>query len=108
MPLESRGIFYYTMVIDTNTMELRDHQKKITHLMTTQQKGKILVPTGGGKTMCMIQDAKWRFSMPVPQTIVVVAPRILLANQLCSEFLEHIDNVSVCPVSYTHLTLPTT
>ena len=66
--------------------------------MTTQQKGKILVPTGGGKTMCMIQDAKWRFSMPVPQTIVVVAPRILLANQLCSEFLEQIDNVDVLHV----------
>ena len=95
MLLESRGIFYYTMIIDTNTMELRDHQKEIIQLMTTQQKGKILVPTGGGKTMCMIQDAKWRFSMPMPQTIVVVAPRILLANQLCSEFLEHIDNVAV-------------
>ena len=115
MTLESRVIFYYNMIIDTNTMELRDHQKEIIQLMTTQQKGKILVPTGGGKTMCMIQDAKWRFSMPMPQTIVVVAPRILLANQLCSEFLEHIDNVSVChvhsgdthPVSYTHLTLPT-
>ena len=86
-------------------MELRDHQKKITQLMTTETKGKILVPTGGGKTMCMIHDAKWRFSIPVPQTIVVVAPRILLANQLCSEFLEHIDNVEVLhvPVSYTHL-----
>ena len=98
MPLDSRGIFYYTMVIDTNTMELRDHQKDIIQLMTTQPKGKILVPTGGGKTMCMIQDAKWRFSMPVPQTIVVVAPRILLANQLCSEFLEHIDNTEVLHV----------
>ena len=98
MLLESRGIFYYTMVIDTNTMELRDHQKDIIQLMTTEPKGKILVPTGGGKTMCMIQDAKWRFSMPVPQTIVVVAPRILLANQLCSEFLEHIDNAEVLHV----------
>ena len=98
MLLESRGIFYYTMVIDTNTMELRDHQKDIIQLMTTQTKGKILVPTGGGKTMCMIQDAKWRFTIPVPQTIVVVAPRILLANQLCSEFLEHIDNVEVLHV----------
>ena len=48
MLLESRGIFYYTMIIDTNTMELRDHQKDIIQLMTTQQKGKILVPTGGG------------------------------------------------------------
>ena len=74
MTLESRVIFYYNMIIDTNTMELRDHQKKITQLMTTETKGKILVPTGGGKTMCMIHDAKWRFSIPVPQTIVVVAP----------------------------------
>ena len=98
MTLESRVIFYYTMVIDTNTMELRDHQKDIIQLMTTQPKGKILVPTGGGKTLCMIQDAAWRFSMPVPQTIVVVAPRILLANQLCSEFLEHIDNTEVLHV----------
>ena len=105
MLLDSRGIFYYNMVIDTNTMELRDHQTDIIQLMTTQTKGKILVPTGGGKTLCMIQDAKWRFTIPVPQTIVVVAPRILLANQLCSEFLEHIDNTAV---SYTHLTLPTT
>ena len=79
-------------------MELRDHQKDIIQLMTTKSKGKVLVPTGGGKTLCMIQDAKWRFSMPVPQTIVVVAPRILLANQLCSEFLEQIDNVDVLHV----------
>ena len=98
MTLDSRVIFYYNMITDTNTMELRDHQKDIIQLMTTQPKGKILVPTGGGKTMCMIQDAKWRFSMPVPQTIVVVAPRILLANQLCSEFLEHIDNTEVLHV----------
>ena len=46
------------MIIDTNTMELRDHQKDIIQLMTTKNKGKVLVPTGGGKTLCMIQDAK--------------------------------------------------
>ena len=98
MTLDSRVIFYYNMITDTNTMELRDHQEKIIQLMTKETKGKILVPTGGGKTLCMIQDAAWRFSMPVPQTIVVVAPRILLANQLCSEFLEHIDNTEVLHV----------
>ena len=111
-------------------MQLRDHQTDI--IQTMQQKwGQILVPTGGGKTMCMIMDAKWRFTMPIPQTIVVVAPRILLAQQLCEEFLEQIDNVEVLhvhsgetnyktttnpkeiqewyhnTVSYTHLTLPT-
>ena len=78
-------------------MKLRDHQTEITNLM--QQKcGQVLVPTGGGKTMCMIVDAKWRFSMPIPQTIIVVAPRILLAQQLCEEFLEQIDNVEVLHV----------
>ena len=45
------------MIIDTNTMELRDHQKDIIQLMTTKSKGKVLVPTGGGKTLCMIQAA---------------------------------------------------
>ena len=78
-------------------MQLRDHQTDI--IQTMQQKwGQILVPTGGGKTMCMIMDAKWRFTMPIPQTIVVVAPRILLAQQLCEEFLEQIDNVEVLHV----------
>ena len=78
-------------------MKLRDHQTEI--IQTMQQKcGQILVPTGGGKTMCMIMDAKWRFSMPIPQTIIVVAPRILLAQQLCEEFLEQIDNVEVLHV----------
>ena len=78
-------------------MQLRDHQTDIIQIM--QQKwGQVLVPTGGGKTMCMIMDAKWRFSMPIPQTIVVVAPRILLAQQLCEEFLEQIDNVEVLHV----------
>ena len=57
------------------------------------EKVRVIVPTGGGKTMCMIEDAK-----KVSGTIVVVAPRILLAEQLSSEFLEIIDNVSVMHV----------
>ena len=56
--------------------------------MSDSDKGQIIVPTGGGKTMCMIEDVKRQFKSPVSKTIVVVAPRILLANQLCSEFLE--------------------
>ena len=78
-------------------MQLRDHQTDIIQIMQHKW-GQVLVPTGGGKTMCMIMDAKWRFSMPIPQTIVVVAPRILLAQQLCEEFLEQIDNVEVLHV----------
>ena len=73
-------------------MPLRPHQTDALDAMANHNKGQIIVPTGGGKTMCMIEDAKRG------GTIVVVAPRILLAEQLSSEFLEQIDNVSVMHV----------
>ncbi len=73
-------------------MPLRPHQTDALDAMANHNKGQIIVPTGGGKTMCMIEDAKRG------GTTVVVAPRILLAEQLSSEFLEQIDNVSVMHV----------
>ena len=80
-------------------MKLRSHQLDSLVAMQQYDKGQIIVPTGGGKTMCMIEDAKYRFDMDsVSKTIVVVAPRILLANQLSADFLEHITNVDVMHV----------
>jgi superfamily II DNA or RNA helicase len=58
----------------------------------------VIFPTGGGKTLVGIMDAQRRFSIKSPRTIVVVAPRILLADQLCSEYLEHITNANVLHV----------
>ena len=80
-------------------MQLRPHQEQAVKAMLRNTKGQIIVPTGGGKTMCMIDDAMNEFSRSyMGQTIVVVAPRILLANQLSSEFLEFIDNAEVLHV----------
>ena len=80
-------------------MPLRPHQTDAVKAMTAFDKGQVIIPTGGGKTMCMIEDAKRLFNLnSVPKTIVVVAPRILLAEQLSSEFLEQIDNVDVMHV----------
>ena len=73
--------------------QLRNHQNTVIDILSKNRKGQVIVPTGGGKTMCMIEDAK-----KVSGTIVVVAPRILLAEQLSSEFLEILDNVSVMHV----------
>ena len=71
---------------------LRPHQQRIVNRMENYSKGQIIVPTGGGKTMCMIVDTQRRLdSINNGTTIVVVAPRILLAEQLCSEFMEVID-----------------
>ena len=69
-------------------MQLRPHQLEAVSAMFRHNKGQVIVPTGGGKTMCMINDAEQRFRSTIARTIVVVAPRILLANQLSAEFLE--------------------
>ena len=78
-------------------MQLRPHQVRILERMQTYPKGQIIVPTGGGKTMCMIQDTAHVQQSKCGHTTVVVAPRILLADQLCSEFLEVITS------TYTHV-----
>ena len=80
-------------------MQLRPHQNEALAKMRLRRKGQVIVPTGGGKTMCMIEDTKRRFAQDsLPKTIVVVAPRILLANQLSSEFLEFITDVDIIHV----------
>ena len=79
-------------------MQLRPHQVGAVEALSENNKGQIIVPTGGGKTMCMITDAVKRLKDveintdgQVPTTLVVVAPRILLAEQLSSEFMEVIE-----------------
>jgi predicted helicase len=79
-------------------IQLRPHQTRSTDAMQKYDKGQVIVPTGGGKTLKMIYDALRELQSETPQTIVVVAPRILLAEQLSSEFLEHIVDVEVMHV----------
>ena len=79
------------------TLTLRPHQERIINRMRDYNKGQVIVPTGGGKTLTMIQDTIHQQAIPVGITTVVVAPRILLAEQLCSEFLELVST------TYTHV-----
>jgi superfamily II DNA or RNA helicase len=79
-------------------IQLRPHQERIVTSMVTNPKGQVIVPTGGGKTLCMIKDAqrefnsgnKWGFLLKTVErkTIVVVSPRILLAQQHSDSFEE--------------------
>jgi superfamily II DNA or RNA helicase len=79
-------------------MQLRPHQQRACDAMLVHDKGQIIVPTGGGKTLTMINDIVENCKyIDNGWTIVVVAPRILLAEQLCSEFLEVIDT------THTHI-----
>ena len=81
------------------TITLRPHQQRVLDRLAAYDKGQVIVPTGGGKTICMIQDTiNQQNNSQSGITTVVVAPRILLANQLCSEFLDLIDNAAVMHV----------
>ena len=81
-------------------IKLRPHQERVTDTMQQNCKGQIIVPTGGGKTLCMIKDAqrefnacKWDILLKEPdrKTIVIVSPRILLTQQHSDEFEELLD-----------------
>ena len=88
-------IYYYGYNI--KMIQLREHQLRIVDKMSRHQKGQVIVPTGGGKTICMISDAISQFSRP-NKTIVVVSPRILLTQQLSTDFLELLQSVQVLHV----------
>ena len=80
------------------TITLRPHQQRVLDRLAAYDRGQVIVPTGGGKTICMIQDTiNQQNNSQSGITTVVVAPRILLAEQLCSEFMELVDS------SYTHI-----
>jgi len=92
-------LFLYDGHIDEVSMQLRPYQDRVVTAMRIHHKGQAILPTGAGKTLCMITDAQREFdTFPSNYTIVVVAPRILLAEQLSSEFLEFITNTRVMHV----------
>ena len=81
-------------------IQLRPHQEDILCSLKNNSKGKVIAPTGSGKTMCMIKDAENIFNSAKwdlvnkecdRKTIIVVAPRILLTQQLCEEFITDLN-----------------
>ena len=81
-----------------NVFQLRPHQQDALDALQQHSKGICVFPTGGGKTNVGIFDAINQFLSDAPKTIVVVSPRILLAEQLSSEYLEFITNAAVLHV----------
>ena len=93
-------------------MKLRAHQQRCLDAMRKHSKGQIIVPTGGGKTLCMIRDADRQFNScnwsvfvkdPDRKTIVVVSPRILLAQQHSEDFLSLLDVNPMLQVKPLHV-----
>ncbi len=65
--------------------------------------GRVTCPTGGGKTLVMILDCLRRLqAAQTPQTVVVCAPRILLAVQLYEEFWSELNGKVDATVLHVH------
>ena len=75
----------------------RPHQRDANLSMSLNTHGVVVMPTGSGKTITMIQDVINSMS-GTDQTIVVVAPTIALTQQLSREFLQFLDDVQVMHV----------
>ena len=74
------------------TFQLRSHQQQILDALQLNNKGIVTCPTGGGKTFTMITDCR-RFLTP-GSVVVVVAPQLLLSQQLFTEFDKHLTDVN--------------
>lgn len=68
---------------------LRPYQIKAVEELQKHNRGICVLPTSAGKTTIFIEDVRQRMmNSTVPLIIVVVAPKILLCNQLSLEFEE--------------------
>ena len=82
------------MFIDTREVmafQLRTHQQTMLDAMLNNDKGYLTCGTGGGKTYTFITDCR-RFLTP-GNVIVVVAPQLLLSEQLFREFDLHLSDI---------------
>ena len=81
---------------------LRPYQTKAIDILKKHNKGKVIFPTGAGKTIVMLEDAKQRIlSSSKPLNFVIVAPKILLAAQLASQFQSYLKDQDIY-ISHVH------
>ena len=71
-------------------MKLRPNQIEIIDALKQNYKGIITSPTGSGKTLSFITDCH-RFLQP-GKVILIVAPQLMLSEQLFKEFDEHLSD----------------
>lgn len=75
-------------------VKLRPYQENALNALKKHNKGIVVIPTGGGKTMIFMEDVKQRLlSSMNPLTVVIVAPKILLATQLYNDFQRHLFGI---------------
>lgn len=94
-------MYEYKREVNYLMLTLLPYQQRALDAVQKAIRGSVYIPTGGGKTVVMMEDARQRIlNAQEPMTFVVVAPRILLANQLCAEFEAYLKKQNV---AYMHV-----
>lgn len=70
-----------------------DYQEDCLEAMKVANKGKIIIPTGGGKSRIEFEYAKSKLvaNDNIHQIVVIVAPRIILCQQLIRNFYRYVS-----------------
>lgn len=76
-------------------ISLRPHQQEVFSLMREHSKMLTIAPTSAGKSIMMIADAKRRIEQNSETTVLVIAPKILLVQQLSEEFKKFINSSNI-------------
>ena len=88
---------------EATMLSLRPHQERTIDALYNNEHGTVYIPTGGGKTICMIEDLRTQLvQSDYPTLTVVAAPRIMLALQLANEFNEILNSVSNYKIGSVH------
>lgn len=90
-------------------IELRPQQKEFLFLSSQHNKMLTVAPTSAGKSIMMIADAQRQLQNNPDSTILVVAPKLLLCNQLSNEFEKFVSNTHIIHMhsgntEHTHIT----
>lgn len=84
-------------------MKLRPYQKNAVNQIQSHNRGVVIIPTSGGKTLIMMEDVNMRLTQSKKlMTIVIVAPVIILATQLASQFNSYLTGKHQFFVTHVH------
>lgn len=75
-------------------INFRPYQKSAISALKKYNKGIVVIPTGGGKSLIFLQAVKEKLiEAKGPLNIVIVAPKILLATQISNQFTSYLKDI---------------
>lgn len=78
-----------------NGIEFRNHQAEALNVMSDHNKVRIIAPTSAGKSFIIFGDIYNKMNQQEDSLYVIVTSRILLLQQLASEFSKVIDSANI-------------